>query len=337
MSMEQKDKQLISEKYLEQLIAPEEYNEKYETFFNDDKAKSQILATSLQVSQEELKAVQDWFLLLLQKLCKLESNDTHIIEELDICLEKTSANLSLNANKLILAKLIYYNNIIVSGHLRSLVFGIMAKFLNDKVEQYMPFADFTLAEFTALSEYLKHNFYVSPNGDLLENIIKIEKRNKIFAKANDEEKLVIIQNLLQIINDKGFHHDLVIFKKILDAIKVSDEKTIYYVTNFIPKIKQGCYLVTNKILNLACFEGKFELCAKTLKWLDSARGKEPVKGWLTKFNELKNELGKEAMQEIADEIFKFKSLEHHDFGSFSWADEVMKRFIKSAEWIKELY
>ena len=333
MSIEQKDKE-----QMKQLITSEKYNEKHEIFFNDDEAKSQILATALQVSQEEFKAVQDWFLLLLQKLCKLEFDNGHIIiDEITICLEKTSANLSLNANKLILAKFIYYNNIIQSGYLQSSVFGIMTKFLNDEMERRMAGADFTFAQFKALSEYLKHNFYVSPNGDLLENLIKIEKRNKIFAKANDEEKLAIIKNLLQIIDDTKFHHDIVIFKKILDFIKISDEKTIYYVKNFIPKNQQGCYLITNKILNLPYSEGKFDLCVKTLKWLDSARGKEPSKGWLTKFNELKNELGKEVLQEIIDEILKLKSLAYHDFGSYSWPDDVMKRFIKSVQWIKELH
>ena len=333
MSIEQKDKE-----QMEQLITPEEYNEKHEIFFNDDKAKSQILATALLISQEEFKAVQDWFLLLLQRLCKLEFDNGHIIiDELTICLEKTSTNLSLNANKLILAKLVYYNNIIQSGYLQSSVFGIMTKFLNDEIEQRMAGADFTFEEFTALSEYLKHNFYVSPNGDLLENLIKIEKRNKIFAKANDEEKLAIIKNLLQIIDDIEFHHDIVIFKKILDFIKINDEKTIYYVKNFIPKNQQGCYLITNKILNLAHSEGKFDLCVKALKWLDSARGKEPSKGWLNNFNELKNELGKEILNEITNEILKLESLAYHDFGSYSWPDDVMKRFIKSAEWIKELH
>ena len=333
MSMEQKDKE-----QMEQLIASEKYNEKHEIFFNDDKAKSQILATALLISQEEFKAVQDWFLPLLQRLCKLEFDNGHIIiDELTICLEKTSANLSLNANKLILAKLIYYNNIIQSGYLQSSFFGIMMKFLNDEIEQRMAGADFTFEEFTALSEYLKHNFYVSPNGDLLENLIKIEKRNKIFAKANDEEKLAIIKNLLQIIDDTKFHHDIVIFKKILDFIKINDEKTIYYVKNFIPKNQQGCYLITNKILNLAHSEGKFDLCVKALKWLDSARGKEPSKGWLTKFNELKNELGKEVLNEVTNEILKLESLAYHDFGSYSWPDDVMKRFIKSAQWIKELH
>ena len=333
MSIEQKDKE-----QMEQLITPEEYNEKHEIFFNDDKAKSQILATALLISQEEFKAVQDWFLLLLQRLCKLEFDNGHIIiDELTICLEKTSTNLSLNANKLILAKLVYYNNIIQSGYLQSSVFGIMTKFLNDEIEQRMAGADFTFEEFTALSEYLKHNFYVSPNGDLLENLIKIEKRNKIFAKANDEEKLAIIKNLLQIIDDIEFHHDIVIFKKILDFIKINDEKTIYYVKNFIPKNQQGCYLITNKILNLAHSEGKFDLCVKALKWLDSARGKEPSKGWLNNFNELKNELGKEILNEVTNEIFKLESLAYYDFGSYSCPDDVMKRFIKSAEWIKELH
>ena len=163
MSIEQKDKE-----QMKQLITSEKYNEKHEIFFNDDEAKSQILATALLVSQEEFKAVQDWFLLLLQRLCKLEFDNGHIIiDELTICLEKTSTNLSLNANKLILAKLIYYNNIIQSGYLQSSVFGIMTKFLNDEIERRMAGADFTFEEFTALSKYLKHNFYVSPNGDLL--------------------------------------------------------------------------------------------------------------------------------------------------------------------------
>ena len=80
MSMEQKDKE-----QMEQLIASEQYNEKHEIFFNDDKAKSQILATALLISQEEFKAVQDWFLLLLQRFYKLEFDNRYIIiDELTI-------------------------------------------------------------------------------------------------------------------------------------------------------------------------------------------------------------------------------------------------------------
>lgn len=80
MSMEQKDKE-----QMEQLIASEKYNEKHEIFFNDDKAKSQILATALLISQEEFKAVQDWFLLLLQRFYKLEFDNRYIIiDELTI-------------------------------------------------------------------------------------------------------------------------------------------------------------------------------------------------------------------------------------------------------------
>ena len=80
MSIEQKDKEQI-----EQLITSEKYNEKHEIFFNDDKAKSQILATALLISQEEFKAVQDWFLLLLQRFYKLEFDNRYIIiDELTI-------------------------------------------------------------------------------------------------------------------------------------------------------------------------------------------------------------------------------------------------------------
>jgi len=36
---------------------------------------------------------------------------------------------------------------------------------------------YSIVEFISLSEYLKSNFFVSPNGELLENILKLEKSN----------------------------------------------------------------------------------------------------------------------------------------------------------------
>ena len=43
---------------------------------------------------------------------------------------------------------------------------------------------------------------------------------------------------------------------------------------------------------------------------------------------LKNELGKEVLNEVTNEILKLESLAYHDFGSYSWPDDVMKTLHK---------
>lgn len=275
-------------------------NAKYIKFLSDDEEKSKILASELNVSQAEFDAVWSWFLLLLQRQSKLDVFGEDVIKDLASRLETLAANLSQSAQNFVLAKLIYYNNIIQSGHLDSWICGSMSKFLHDEIERRISEASFCLAEFTALTRYLKHNFYVSPNGYLLENALKIEKQNKIFAHAD------------------------------------GDERGVRLFKNFIPKNRQGCYLVVNKILNAACFDGKFSLSIKALKWLDSARGAAAPSGWQNKFNELKGELGEEALAAVVVEVLRLDSLTYHDFAISSWSDDVVKRFVKSAEWILQI-
>lgn len=312
-------------------------NAKYIKFLSDDEEKSKILASELSVPQAEFDAVWSWFLLLLQRQSKLDVyGDDVIIKDLASQLETLAASLSQSAQNFVLAKLIYYNNIIQSGHLDSWICGIMSKFLYDEIERRISEASFCLAEFTALTRYIKHNFYVSANGYLLENTLKIEKQNKIFARADDDAKLEIIQNLLYIIDDKEFHRDIAVFKKLACEVKDGDERGVRLFKNFIPKNRQGCYLVVNKILNAACFDGKFSLSVKALKWLDSARGAAAPSGWQNKFNELKGELGEEALAAVAAEILGLDSLTYHDFAVSSWSDDVVKRFVKSAEWILQI-
>ena len=142
--------------------------------------------------------------------------------------------------------------------------------------------------------------------------------------------------MLCIIGDKEFHHDIAVFKKLACEVKDGDERGVRLFKNFIPKNRQGCYLVVNKVLNAACFEGKFSLSVKVLKWLDSARGAAAPSGWQNKFNELKGELGEEALAAVAAEILGLDSLTYHDFAISSWSDDVVKRFVKSAEWILQI-
>lgn len=103
-------------------------NAKYIKFLSDDEGKSKILASELNVPQAEFDAVWSWFLLLLQRQSKLDVFGDDVIKDLASRLETLAANLSQSAQNFVLAKLIYYNNIIQSGHLDSAVCGIMSKF-----------------------------------------------------------------------------------------------------------------------------------------------------------------------------------------------------------------
>ena len=108
-------------------------NAKYIKFLSDDEGKSKILASELNVPQAEFDAVWSWFLLLLQRQSKLDVFGDDVIKDLASRLETLAANLSQSAQNFVLAKLIYYNNIIQSGHLDSAVCGIMSKFLYDEI------------------------------------------------------------------------------------------------------------------------------------------------------------------------------------------------------------
>jgi len=59
--------------------------------------------------------------------------------------------------------------------------------------------DYTPFEFISATEYLSDNFEVSPNRELVENILKINAKRKITAKSGREEKLRIITNIRRII------------------------------------------------------------------------------------------------------------------------------------------
>jgi hypothetical protein len=199
---------------------------------------------------------------------------------------------------------------------------------------------YTPSEFVAVTTYLQNNFFVSPNGELIENILKINTKHKITAKSSTEEKRNIISNILYIVADKSFHHDIICFKKILKLITADDIELMEQVVNFKVTNGQGCYFMVNLILNthllLDNVAENFEVKRELIFWLDSSGGAKPKQSWTEKMLALKVKIGLQALLLICDRLIEHQQLANYYFNdSFFWGDDVCKRFIKSAKWTKE--
>jgi len=317
---------------------------KYDKFRQNDIEKSKILALKLEIPEKDIGKIEHWFERLLSEHEKADYLKDNLKTETE--LECQFAELCLKtepqSNKYILVKLLNYNNIFQSGFLKSthiarltyLLYGnLIPRFINVVKPKY------SVVEFIYLSEYLKYNFFVSPNGELLENILIIEKSNKIFQKATIKQRLELTANLIHIIKENEFHHSLICFKKLLNLLTTEDKNVIEFLKNFKVNNNQGCYSIINKILNLVIHNDlwiDFEFKKELIHFFDTAKGAKPNEKWLIKLAQLNSKIGSGNIRTIADEVSGFVNKDNHYFNETSyWSDNIAKRFLKSAKWIKE--
>ena len=104
--------------------------------------------------------------------------------------------------------------------------------------------------------------------------------------------------------------------------------------------KQGCYQCVSAVLNLLPESGStwtdYSLKVELIVWLDSASGASPKENWLAKMSAIKDKTGANNLLLVSNEIVGKEELQKHFFNANAyWNDDVCKRFIKSAKWIKE--
>lgn len=315
---------------------------KYTRFRADDLGKSQILAQNLQISSEESQKIENWFAEMLDFHEKFnnyrvnfDKEEAEKTKDLTQKLQNLKANLSANALKYATTKAIYYKNIFDSTALKSVSNGgIFMAMLSNMILESIENQKITPKELIFISNYLRENWVVSPNGDLLENILKIEKKNKISKKWQSAERQAIVKNLLRIIQQKNYHHSLVIFKKVLSFIQKEDIEIQELVKNFEVENKQGCYQIIHKIfqfpLNVDAWQD-FLLKIEFLQLLDTANGTSPKEAWLKKHALLSEKIGKNALNEMALVISSMENCLYDPITG--WKDEVVRRFLKASAWI----
>ena len=314
----------------------------YSKFKEDDKLKSRDLGDELNISENDIRTIDDWFAIYLDRHSQATNQDVGLkyeneLKKLHSLMFECITSLSY---KYILSKLIKYHNISASGFLKSLDIARLRVLLRDLISKYIDEinVNYTSSEFVSVTTYLKDNFFVSPNGELIENILKINTKHKITIKSSIEEKRNIVTNILHIIADKAFHHDIVCFKKIINLITADDIKLMEYIKNLKAKNNQGCYLLINTIFNIPLdnFAEDFEMKRELIFWLDTSAGAKPKQNWTDKMNELKAKIGLPSLLLVCDKIVENEHLKNYYFNDNShWSDDVCKRFIKSAKWTKE--
>lgn len=321
-------------------------NNAYWRFKNDEFAKSETLAKALNISKQDVILIQGWFDLLLLKHEEV-SNDfakqTIAEEFLETKFkELVSSEVERYSYKFILPKLLNYNNVFNDDFLGSLYIvrlsillrdKLIPIFVNDKKIMYSP------EDFLHVTNYLRDHYFVSPNSNLLEDTLKIESVRGIFKQASTEIKFETMKNILHIIYQKTFHHDIVCFKKILKLISAADSELMNYLKEFQVDNGQGCYRIIHEILNLKLLQddwNDFELKSQLISFLDSGRGSKPASSWSKKFQELSAIIDGKRFLQITATILKNEDCKTYEFDYGAvWSDDVVKRFLKSAEWINQ--
>jgi len=317
---------------------------KHKIFNDDDRQRSKALCLSLGLSDSDVYDIDGWFYLFLQKHhCANSAKEGLAYEkELEIRYREIEAGLGFAQHKYILPRLIKYFNILNAGYLRSsyiaglgvLLENLILEYLNAKRSYYSP------AEFVFVIEYLRSNFMVSPNGKLAETILKLDIKDRIVSKSTPEQKLIIVSNILSIIADKGFHHDIICFKKVLALVTKEDGLLIEHIKKYEVRNGQGCYKYVGMVLNTKLDSNAWvDFCLKKelITWLDSAVGAQPKESWINKLTNIKEKVSADKLLLICQDIKEREDLQHYYFDSTAyWGDEVAKRFVKSVKWAESL-
>jgi hypothetical protein len=317
---------------------------KHTEFKENDKLNSGNLAEVLGISAIDIRNIDDWFDTYLDRHLQAKTFDGGLAYESELGELHSSIfeHMKPLSYKYILPRLLKYYNISDSGYLKPMIVARLRVLLKDLIIKYMneQNVSYTPAEFIFVTTYLRDNFLISPNGELIENVLKINAKHKITTKSSTEERRNIISNILHVIADEGFHHDIICFKKVLKLITADDIELMEQIKSFKVKNNQGCYLLINTIFNTHLpFDNvaeNFDMKRELIFWLDSSGGAKPKQTWLEKMLALKAKIGLPSLLLICEQILENEQLVNHYFNEICWwGDGVCKRFMKSAKWIKE--
>lgn len=318
----------------------------YWIFKNSELEKSEILAKELNISENDFNNIQYWFDLLLLKH-KEATSDIEVQRQFEHELETQfneliSSEIARKSYKYILPKLLNYNNVFNDSFLKSLYVARIGAFLRDNLIPKLVkdrMIVYSPEDFLHVTVYLRENYFISPNSNFLEDILKIDNVRGIIKQASESIRFEALKNILHIIYQKTFHHDIICFKKILKLVSITDVELIDYLKGFQVENKQGCYKIINDILNLEISEDNwkdFEIKVQLINFFDSARSANPTPAWNRKFQEMSVIIEENKLLEVVQIVFGNENCRTYeiDHGA-EWSDDVSRRFLKSTTWITE--
>ena len=312
---------------------------KYEVFWEREQEKSLDFLRSLALKKEDVLQIDNWFFSYLEFHSKSHSFKDGMKYENKLRQNFYFSESGKQSDKYVLGKLIKYYNISMSGYLKGLLVARLDVLLGDLIREYIgKKISYFPAEFIALTRYLESSV-ISPNGDLIENILKIESINRICTKATISERSDILMNVLKINANKGFHHDIKCYKKVLNLIEENDMQLINHIYKYKVVNDQGCYQIIKMIFDFDIFTDKcrdFNIKRALIICFDFSSGSTPKENWRKKAEDITKKVELKKLSLLCDEILNHEGLKNYYFTNTYWSDDVAKRLIKSAKWIKEL-
>jgi len=309
----------------------------FEVFWKKERKQAAVFAEDLLLKEGDLHFINKWILSWLEICSKNEEgNQQHeLFQSHYRFLEKFFPVRNEFSFKYLLGRLMKIYDIAWGGNVLPPIIDGDIVDLNRFIESALSSKPvYTPAEFTALLAYLQGT-PVSWNSYVFDNIWLIEKHSKFFKTADGALREKALFHLLDLNADKGFHYNIKDFKKILKLIAPEDTAVIHHLLKYKVLNNQGCYQVINHILVDSGNEGyeSFRNKIEVIFWLENSIGSSPKKAWLNKLESVENRLETEELVIIAHWIINHEIFEK-DSGTV-WADDVYKRFKKSAHWYLE--
>ena len=288
--------------------------------------QANTFAVGFELEKEELEVIDNW----VESWIDLNIKKKKFTAAYD-SLRNILCGLDGSSLKYLLCRLIKVYDLMWGGPYSGVNFASLE--IRDFIDEaYVSKPVFSPIEFTSFLSYLRGT-PVNPNSDLFSYIWKLEKQSKFFNSADLLMRNKALKHLLELNSQRGYHHNIKDFKKILGYIKPDNTEIINNLSNYKVNNNQGCYQVMSFIFG-EFKNSTFEVKKDCIIWLDNAVGSSPKKPWMDKLAAIQRELSGEELMKISRWILNNKQLEREQ--STGWIDDIYKRFQKSSKWYLEL-
>lgn len=306
-----------------------------ETFILQEKDKATLLCTRWHIGSNA-EIVNNWIDIYIQGMKAgsrvADANKAIFVEHQLETIYRTSI---VNADKILsyylLARLLLYSNNVLS--FGSTTCRIDSAYVQPLIKELIKSVRFTANDFlTLINNYLSPS-WVYPQNDLSVKLIEIAKKSNLLSTKYNERHTVFI-SILKIIAKKGYHHDIIGFKKLLAFICIDDRELITCLRTYHVATRQGCFEMLNTMFNLTMHTDDgtdFIIKRHIIEVFDTAKGSNPSPLWKDKALDLTSSIPTNKLKGWCDMIInEDKWLYDTDTG---WKDNVVTRFRKAALWM----
>lgn len=221
-----------------------------DTFILLEKEKATLLCTRWHIGSNA-EIVNNWIDIYIQGMKEgarfADTNKAIFVEhQLETIYRTNIVHAAKILSRYLLARLLLYsNNVLLFG---CITCRIDSAYIQPLIKELINSVRFTADDFLMLiNDYLSPS-WVYPQNDLSVKLIEIAKKSNLLSTKYNERCALFI-SILEVIAKKGYHHDIIGFKKLLPFICIDDRELITYLRSYHVSTRQGCFEMLNTMFN----------------------------------------------------------------------------------------